>query len=287
MVPEDVEHRRRRAKVPDDVERLQETLHRAGPRTGLLLGTQPRDLAASRVTTSSANLAPFDLETLEREENSIFAVSADCILVYFNAAYRRFAEQNGAERGVTTLGISVLDAIAGDLRVTFEEKLAQALATNVPWIHDYEWRQPRDVPRVSSERLPSRGGAWALAGRRTDGRASDRSQRARSARSTCRSLRPRIRPRHAVQQLSSNPAKRRIAALGLGAGVGRGNPSEREPQHLSTLLRLLLEAVARLAARGERWLHLAIVGGYAVSGRPLIDPHDGRLRLKADTACMA
>ncbi len=114
------------------------------------------------MTISSANLAPFDLETLEKEENSIFAISADFILVYFNPAYRHFAERNGAEEGVTKLGTSVLDAIAGDLRATFEEKLAQCLATNVPWIHEYECVSHETYREFRQSVYPLAGGRGLL-----------------------------------------------------------------------------------------------------------------------------
>jgi hypothetical protein len=87
-----------------------------------------------------SQLAGFELETLERDPHSVFALSTKLALVYFNPAYLQFSAENGGQPGVTArfpVGTSVLDAIGGPMKGFYEEKLTKVVATGTPWYHQY------------------------------------------------------------------------------------------------------------------------------------------------------
>ncbi|MDP1827951.1 MAG: hypothetical protein Q8L48_32050 [Archangium sp.] len=91
-----------------------------------------------------ARLLDFEFATLEREQHSVFALSPALALVYFNPAYCGFAASNHGEAVLTKfpVGASLLDAVSGELRPFYEQRLATVRATHTAWHHDYECSSP-------------------------------------------------------------------------------------------------------------------------------------------------
>jgi hypothetical protein len=86
-------------------------------------------------------LAGFNLEVLERDKHSVFALSQNLELIYFNPAYGKFGADNGAVR-LFPLGRSVLEAIQGPLREYYQERFIRALSSGEPWNHEYACHSP-------------------------------------------------------------------------------------------------------------------------------------------------
>lgn len=84
-------------------------------------------------------LTGFAFDTLERDAHSVFALSADLELTYFNPAYGRFTVDNGFAAGLRfPLGRRLLDFIRGPQRAHCEESFRRVLATGTPWHHEYD-----------------------------------------------------------------------------------------------------------------------------------------------------
>jgi hypothetical protein len=82
----------------------------------------------------------FDYENIENDPAVIYVVDSALRLVYCNAAWDRFAVQNGGPELIrqNTIGDSVLDAIPEELRGFYAEGYARAKQSATPWEHDYE-----------------------------------------------------------------------------------------------------------------------------------------------------
>ncbi len=86
-------------------------------------------------------LEGFDLDTLERDPHSIFALSPGLLLIYLNPAWFVFADENHGNPDITerfTIGTPVLSAISAALRPFYGSAYRRTLRTGVVWHHDYE-----------------------------------------------------------------------------------------------------------------------------------------------------
>ncbi len=76
----------------------------------------------------------FDLDELDRDESTMVAVDAAGRIRWANAAWRRFAEQNGAPELPARFGVgaSYFDGVRGPLRAYYERKLRLCLSSSRP-----------------------------------------------------------------------------------------------------------------------------------------------------------
>jgi hypothetical protein len=84
-----------------------------------------------------ALLQGFDLATLENDQHSVFGLSAEFELIYFNPAYGRFSDRNGGVGPAFPLGTNLLDVIKGPMRALYQETFTRVLATGIAWHHEY------------------------------------------------------------------------------------------------------------------------------------------------------
>jgi hypothetical protein len=92
----------------------------------------------------------FNLETFEEDPGTVFGLSADLLLIYFNRAWFSFARENEGEPMISEkfpLGAHLGDAIKGELRDYYLASYVNALQTGMVWHHDYECSSP-DVLRI-------------------------------------------------------------------------------------------------------------------------------------------
>lgn len=89
-------------------------------------------------------LTDWDLETLEREEGSVFGLSADLRLTWFSGGWRAFAISNQGQQLLETypVGRSALDCIPPPLVDWYRQGFARAAETHTPWTHTYECSSP-------------------------------------------------------------------------------------------------------------------------------------------------
>lgn len=110
----------------------------------------------------ASTLVGFTLETLEADPSPIFAISKRCEIVYFNPAYRVFAERNDAAATVLKrfpIGSNVLDAIGGDARERYAERFAQIVHGQAPWFHDYTCSSPERFREFRQGAYPLKDGS--------------------------------------------------------------------------------------------------------------------------------
>ena len=93
------------------------------------------------VSTFKENLAGFDFETLENSAESIFALSSDLALIYFNQSYLKFADENSSTISIpesSPIGTK-LDKIVPEVLYSFYSKnYTESLNNNKVWHHEYE-----------------------------------------------------------------------------------------------------------------------------------------------------
>lgn len=86
-------------------------------------------------------LKDFSIDELESAGGAIYGLWPDLTLAYMNAAWARFAFENGANADFFNqwgIGRSVLDAIAEPLRPFFIENYRRSLEQMRPWEHIYQ-----------------------------------------------------------------------------------------------------------------------------------------------------
>jgi hypothetical protein len=86
-------------------------------------------------------LVGMDYDTIESSPHSIFALSKDLKLIYFNEAWFEFAKQNNGEPNISVsfpLGTSIEQAISGDAKEFYLSKYREVLLNSKVWKHEYE-----------------------------------------------------------------------------------------------------------------------------------------------------
>ncbi|MES2732302.1 MAG: hypothetical protein V4714_11150 [Bacteroidota bacterium] len=86
-------------------------------------------------------LQGIDFSTLEESAQSVFGLSPELTLNYFNQAWMNFSNNNGGEPGISTrfpLGANLKQAISGEIADFYMKKYEEVLQTGNVWNHEYE-----------------------------------------------------------------------------------------------------------------------------------------------------
>ena len=90
-------------------------------------------------------LSGVDFQTLEREPQSIYALSDQFKLIYLNPAWFRFAQENDGEPAISQrfpIGSDFTQAISDPLRTFYVDHFLKVLQDGAVWEHDYECSSP-------------------------------------------------------------------------------------------------------------------------------------------------
>jgi hypothetical protein len=110
----------------------------------------------------ASSLVGFTLQTLEADSSPIFAISDRFELLYFNPAYRAFAEHNdigGAVLARYPVGSDILPAIAGDARSRYRQRFSEVIQGQLPWFHEYTCSSPDRYREFRQGAYPLKGGS--------------------------------------------------------------------------------------------------------------------------------
>lgn len=109
-------------------------------------------------------LSPFDLGELDRRGDTAFAVSGSLRLAYHNAAWDRFARENGApwSPGAWGIGASIVEAIPEVLRPFYDQLFARARNEGAPVDHDYECSTPEAIRKLRMRVYPLPREGWLV-----------------------------------------------------------------------------------------------------------------------------
>ena len=107
------------------------------------------------------DLAPFDVEALQTEPSTIYAVGPDLRINFVNDAYAQFARANGARWNESEWGIGtpILDAIPQELRRFHEKLFERAATTGTSAEYDYDCSTATMTRRFRMRVLPCASGA--------------------------------------------------------------------------------------------------------------------------------
>lgn len=86
-------------------------------------------------------LDKISFETIEKSKHSIYAVSKNFELIYFNPAWFEFAKQNNGEPNISKkfkIGTNLFDGIKGIVSEYYLDKYSKVLKTQKPWNHEYQ-----------------------------------------------------------------------------------------------------------------------------------------------------
>jgi hypothetical protein len=95
--------------------------------------------------TFQSNLDGLDFETLENSPHSIFGLSNDLKLIYFNKAWFEFSKLNNGEprmSEVFTIGTPIEKAINGKIKDFYLSNYKKVLSDLKVWKHEYECSSP-------------------------------------------------------------------------------------------------------------------------------------------------
>lgn len=109
-------------------------------------------------------LEGFDLDALERDGAVAYGLYPDFRLGYVNAAYDRFALENGGERILREwdLGADAQSAIGGRIREFYADAFQRVLAEGEPWEQTYHCHSPDRYRTYRMRVLPLQGGRGLL-----------------------------------------------------------------------------------------------------------------------------
>jgi hypothetical protein len=109
-------------------------------------------------------LEGFDLDALDRDASVTYGLFPDFRLGYLNAAYERFAVENGGERILTDweLGADVLSAVSGRIHDFYADAFRGVLAHGQPWEQTYHCHSPDRYRTYRMRVLPLQGGKGLL-----------------------------------------------------------------------------------------------------------------------------
>ncbi|NSW45150.1 MAG: hypothetical protein HPY79_04990 [Bacteroidales bacterium] len=86
-------------------------------------------------------LENFDFNTLEESAHSVYAISNNFELIYFNQAWFNFAKQNNGEPIISSkykIGTNIFDGMTEIVSKYYFEKYQYILHTKKVWHHDYQ-----------------------------------------------------------------------------------------------------------------------------------------------------
>jgi len=107
----------------------------------------------------------FDFETIENSKQSIFGLSSDLKLIYFNTSWIQFADENSTEHLFTDkfgLGTSINDIVPQVLLMFYTEKYQETLLTGKVWHHDYECSSSQTYRIFNQSCYPLKNGSGLL-----------------------------------------------------------------------------------------------------------------------------
>jgi hypothetical protein len=95
--------------------------------------------------TFQFKLDGLDFETIENSPHSIFGLSKDLKLIYFNKAWFEFSKQNNGEPEISeifTIGTAFESAINGTIKDFYISNYKKVLRDLKVWKHEYECSSP-------------------------------------------------------------------------------------------------------------------------------------------------
>jgi hypothetical protein len=95
--------------------------------------------------TFQSNLDGLDFETIENSPHSIFGLSNDLKLIYFNKAWFEFAKLNNGEPEISerfTIGTPFENALSGKMKDFYISNYKKVLSDLKVWKHEYECSSP-------------------------------------------------------------------------------------------------------------------------------------------------
>jgi len=113
-------------------------------------------------------LAPYDRDSLRRHPGTVIALDSDHRLAYLNAAWDRFAEENGGQPAIGRdwgLGAGYFDAIAEPLGAFYRDlirRTTEEADPSHPVSHVYECPAPRMMRRFQMNLYPLGSGEGVL-----------------------------------------------------------------------------------------------------------------------------
>lgn len=110
--------------------------------------------------TFAADLWPFTVEALDADPSTICALDDALRIVYVNAAWDRFARDNGArwEPGAWGVGSAYLDAISPEQRPFHASLFDRVRVEREPVVHEYDCSSPDTERRHQMRLLRCRSG---------------------------------------------------------------------------------------------------------------------------------
>lgn len=110
-------------------------------------------------------LKAFKIPALQESQDVVYGLWPDLSLAFANAAWARFAEDNGGEPAISKRwgpGSRILDAIPQPLKAFYESHFRACLSLERPWEHVYECSSPDALRMFHMTALPIGGGKAIL-----------------------------------------------------------------------------------------------------------------------------
>ena len=101
----------------------------------------------------------FDVKALESDESTLIALDTECIVLWTNPAWARFAVSNGGADVLNRFGAgtSYLLGVSEALRGFYKAAFGNALETGAPFEQDYECSSPEAFRMFHLRALPFEG----------------------------------------------------------------------------------------------------------------------------------
>lgn len=103
------------------------------------------------------NLVGFNLSTLEKHPDSIYGLSKDLLLSYFNPSWFKFADENNGEPILSEtypLGTPIEKCLLGDINPFYMENYSKVLKSGKVWHHEYECSSANEMRIYTKSTYP-------------------------------------------------------------------------------------------------------------------------------------
>jgi hypothetical protein len=109
-------------------------------------------------------LTDFKLETLEKHPNSVYALSSDLKLIYFNPAWEDHFQENNVNEvcGKELMGEAILDAMEGPEKELYRKLFHKVMESGEPLKHEYECNSPSKLRIYSQDIYPLEQGGLLI-----------------------------------------------------------------------------------------------------------------------------